>query len=190
MSTVPLVKIQAATASEICARFDLKPEARRLLREEMAPGEFVTALLENKQYVTGIDFLAHALPAREGVWWGCLCMQHACGDHLSAPERAAGIAAVRWVLQPTEENGEAAKVPAETAGATSPAGSLAMAANQTGGSLAPTGAPAVPAAPSAPAKGIATAIKVACTKGDPAKILDTQRLYVNLGLEVAEGRII
>jgi hypothetical protein len=36
----------------------------------------------------GIDFIAHALPAREAVWWGCLCLQHACGSNLSPADKA------------------------------------------------------------------------------------------------------
>jgi hypothetical protein len=187
VSRGPLTKIQAATAAEICSRFDLKPEARPLLRQGMMPSDFLEALVTKKEYVAGIDFLAHALPAREGVWWGCLCMQHACGGNLSSPEREAAVAAVRWVLQPSEENRAAAKAPAQAAGPASLAGSLAMAASLTGGSLGPPNAPRVPPGPLAPAKPIAAAVKLACTKSDPARILDTQRLFVNLGIEVAEG---
>lgn len=190
MSRVPLAKIQAATAAEICARFDLQPDVRRLLRDGMQPAEFVEALISNKQYVAGIDFLAHALPSREGVWWGCLCMQHACGNDLSVPERAAAIATVRWVLQPSEEYRGATKSAAQAAGPATPAGSLAMAVNLTGGSLGPPSAPPVPPGPFAPAKPVAAAVKLACTKSDPARILDTQRLFLNLGVEVAEGRVI
>src|SRR5437588_11425759 len=116
VSNEPLVKITAGTVSEICARFDLATESRALLRDGMQPREFLAALLANQQYVAGIDFLTHSLPAREAIWWGCLCMQQACGNDLSVPERSAGIAAVQWVLQPTEENRVAAKAPAEAAG--------------------------------------------------------------------------
>jgi hypothetical protein len=67
-------------------------------------------------------------PAREAIWWGCMCLQHACGDSLSLTEKAACRAAVQWVLQPTEENRAAAKAPADKAGPTNPAGALAAAA--------------------------------------------------------------
>lgn len=189
MNNGPLVKIQAATAAEICANVSLKKEAKELLREEMTPGEFVSAMIENKRYLDAIDFMAHALPAREGIWWGCLCMQHACGDNLAPPEKAAAAAAVEWVMRPTEENRAAAKAPAQAAGA-SPAGTLAMAASQTGGSMAPPNAPPMPPPPFAFAKSIANAVKLASTKQPPTVMAKTQRSYVELALEVAEGRFI
>ncbi len=190
MSGTQFVKIPAATAGEVCTRFQLSSQARALLGDGMAPADFLQALSAKQLYVPGIDFLAHALPAREAIWWGCLCMHHACGEKLTPPEREAAIAAVRWVLQPTEENRAAAGPPAQAAGPASPAGSLAMAVNLTGGSLTPPNAPPVPPGPYAPAKPLAGAIKLACTKGDPARLPDTQRLFLNLGIEVAEGRVI
>lgn len=183
-----LVKIRAATAAEVSAHFDLNKDARQLLRDGMAPREFVEALMANNQYLAGIDFVAHALPAREAIWWGCLCVQHACGDALSAPDWAARRAAVQWVLRPTEENRAAAKAPAEVAGLGSPAGALAAAANQTGGNMAPPKAPPMAPAPWAPAKAVAMAVKLAATKGNPVRIIDRQRSYFELGVAVAEGR--
>lgn len=177
MSAAPLVKIQAPIAAEVCSRFNLPPAARALLREGMAPPEFVAALVANKHYSAGIDFLAHALPAREGIWWAYLCMQHACGGTWSEPERAAVIAGVRWVLEPGEENRAAARASADGAGMASLPGLLAMAVFLTGSS-------------GGASKSVAIAVKAAATKSDPARLLDTQRLFVNLGIEVAGGRII
>jgi len=188
MSNQPLVKIQATTAAEICAHFDLEEKARPLLSDGMRPREFVEALLVGKQYAAGIHFMAHALPAREAIWWACLCLQHACGNNLSAADRAASIAAVQWVLRPTEQNRAAAKAPAEAARAPSPAGALAMAASLTGGSLGAPNLPPVPPPPFAWAGYVAAAVKFAAIKVEPARITDTQRLFVELGIGVAEGR--
>ena len=179
MSKGPLVKIETPAAAAICARFDVNKEALALLKDPMTPGEFLEALMANRQYVTGIDFLAYALPAREGVWWGALCVQHACGNDLPAPDRAALQAAVEWVLRPTEANRAAAQAPAAAAGPVSAAGALALVA-----SLKGNGEPA----PMPPAKAVANAVKTATIKGEPARIADTQRLFVELGIGVAEGR--
>jgi hypothetical protein len=176
VSTAPLAKIAAQTAAEICAKFDLPSEASKLLENGMSPSAFIEALLKNKLPVPAIDFLAHGLPTREGVWWGCLCMQHVCGDDLPPPERAAAVAAVQWVLQPTEENRAAAGGPAELAGAATAAGSLAMAVTKTGS----------PAAP----KAVASAVKVAALKGEAAQMPGRQKAFAELGLEVAEGRLL
>lgn len=169
----PFVKIQAATAAEICAAAPLKDEAKKLLESGMTPPQFLAALLEKKKHIDAIDFMAHALNAREAVWWGCLCMQHACGNSLSGPERAAATAAVQWVLQPTDQNRAAAKAPGDAAGAATAAGALAMAITQ-------------PAA----GKFVAMAVKIASTKAEPIKMSAIQRSYLDLAVEVAEGRLI
>jgi hypothetical protein len=188
MNSGPLLKIKTAAAAEICTRFDLQKTVLPLLRDGMGPGEFVVALVANKQYIAGIDFISHALPAREAVWWGCLCLQHTCSNSLSPLDKAATKAAVQWVLEPTEEHRTAAKTPAEAAGPGSPAGALAAAANQTGGNLAPANASPRPPGPFAPAKAVAIAIKLASLKSDPVKIAETHRLFVELGIGVANGR--
>jgi hypothetical protein len=178
------MKIEAPTAAEVCARFVLEKQALQLLRNGMAPGKFVEALVANKHYAVAIDFMAHALPTREAVWWGCLCLQHASAGNLSPEDKIACKAAVQWVMQPTEENRAAARAPAEATGPASPSGSLAAAANQTGGTVALPVAPVLFAS----ANSVAMAVKLASVKVDPAKIADTQRLFVELGVGVAEGR--
>jgi hypothetical protein len=179
------------TAAEICSRFDVPSDAWSLIDDTMGPLEFVDALMANKQYVAGIDFIAHALTARDAVWWGGLCFQHAYGDDLSVLDKDACRAAIRWVLEPSEENRAAARAPAEAAGPMSAAGRLAMAVIHTGGTIAPKGAPTLPADPFAPAKAVAAAVKLASITSDPVKIADTQRLFVELGIDIglAQGRL-
>jgi hypothetical protein len=150
--------------------------------------EFLEALVANQHYLAGVDFIAHALPARETIWWGCLCLQYACGDNLSAPDQAACRAAVRWVLQPTEENRAAAKVPAESAGPGSAAGALAAAASQTGNGHLPSKTSPESRESFEPTKAVSGAVKIAISKVEPVKIIETQRLFVELGIGVAEGR--
>lgn len=91
-------------------------------------------------------------------------------------------------MQPTEQNRAAAKAPAETAKAPSPAGALAMATSLTGGSMAPPNLPPAPPPPFAWAVYVATAIKFATIKVESAKMTETQRLFVELGIGLAEGR--
>ena len=163
-------KIQASTAAEVCAHVHLMSDARKLLGDGMGPREFLNVLIENKRYLDGIDFLAQALPPREGIWWGCLCMQHALGDALSPPDRAAAVAAVRWVMEPSPENRTAAKAPAGACDPMSPAGALAGAAAGAG------------------AKSVARAVKIASLKSENAA--QAQRSYLELGVEIAEGKFL
>jgi hypothetical protein len=181
MAAAPLVRIAATTAAEVCARFQPRNETLALLRDGIGPRDFVEALLANKQYVAGIDFLAHALPSREGIWWGCLCLQHAFGGALTPADRAAAIAAVHWVLRPGGAAQAAAGPAAHASGPGSVAGALASAVFLTSGN-----------GPSsfASAKAVAQAVKIASIKVSPIKIPDTQRALVELGIGIAEGRYI
>ena len=188
MAALPIVNITSTTASEICARFEPATEALALLRANMEPRDFAQALLEEKQYVVAIDFIAHALPPREAIWWGCLCVQHAYGDRLPPADRAAAIAAVQWVLNPGEPARTAARQPAEAAGPASAAGGLASAAFLTGGNVAPPKAQPSPPAPFAAAKAVARAVKIASIQSPPVKILDTQRALVEMAVRMADWR--
>ena len=185
---LPLINVTAATASEICARLYLDKAALGLLRPEMSPRGFLDALVEAKLYLAAIDFIAHALPARAAIWWGCLSLQRTCGDKLEPWERRAFRITVQWVLQPDEANRAAAKQPADVLGPESPAGCLAAAANQTGGSVGPPQGPSIAPSPFAPARAVAIAVKVASTKCDPPEIHGTQRSLIELGMAIAEGR--
>ena len=190
MDAAPTVEIDALTAAQVCARFAITKEARSLLRDGMGPGPYIEVLLANKQYIAGIDFLAHALPPREGVWWGCLCFQHACGEEMSALDRAAAKATVEWLLRPGDEARFAAKCQGEAAGPFSVVGSLAMAAYQAGPNLiSPNGLP-IPMPPFATAKAVANAVKLACAKCDPPRIIAVQKSFVELGVGVAGGQFV
>src|SRR5262245_36694002 len=109
MLQAPMARVKAASAAEVCENFALKKEAQPLLGKEQSPREVLEVLLAKKQNGPAVDFLAHALPPREAIWWGCLCLQAVSGSGLSPMEAAAWKAAVAWVLDPTEQTRCAAR---------------------------------------------------------------------------------
>ncbi len=56
--------------------------------------------------------------------------------------------------------------------------------------MTPANLPPVAPRPFLPAKGVAGAVALAAVKGEPLKIADTQRRFVELGIAVAEGRVV
>lgn len=188
----PLKKVRAALAAEVCAHFELREDARPLLTPAATPREFLDALLDRRLFTSALSFVAHALPPREAVWWGCLCVRHAVGPGLAPSEAAAVKAAAEWVLEPTEERRRTAAALAEQTGVGTPAGSLATAAAWTGGSLAPPDPrlPVVPPGPHLPAKAVSGAVLLASAKAEPVRIAEVQRAFVLLGIDVAEGRAV
>lgn len=174
----PLVKIPETRALHVAERCQQLPaSAIKLLTPEMSPAEFAGVLQNSKQFVAGIEFMAHALPAREAVWWACLAIEHALGESLAGANKEACRAAVQWVLKPTEENRIAARAPAELAGPASPAGAAALAASL---GTAPSAFPAP--------RAVCNSVKLCSIRSNPARIADTQRLYVDLAIEIGQGR--
>lgn len=173
--------VRRISATEICTRFELSSEARPLLKPDIGVREFAEILLANDQNAAAIDLIAHALASREAVWWGCLCLQHSCGQSLSASEKAACKAAVEWVQEPTDAYRTAAKAPAETLGSCTPAGALATAAHTAEDCLASRISPIGDPGSFASARLVAIAVKLASIKVEAVKIAGTQRLSIGNG---------
>lgn len=93
--------LPAARLAQVVRRQDpARDEELRRLRE--TPEQLLQRLVDQGALADAARFLAHALPGREAVWWGCMCVAGTCGDHAPAAERAAVEAAEAWVWQPRE----------------------------------------------------------------------------------------
>jgi hypothetical protein len=67
-----LVRVPAKAAAEV--RAHAGPAARPLPEPGEGPRAFLDRLLAGKKFPEAIRFLAFALPRREAVWWGCVCV--------------------------------------------------------------------------------------------------------------------
>jgi hypothetical protein len=123
-----LPRITAKSAAEVCQSYPVAKELKPVVAQPVTPLQFLDWVLgQADKPKDAVDFLARALPHRESVWWGSLCVLRANHGPLPAKEEAALGAAVLWSLDPSEGNrlaaGSAAKEAADT-----PAGLLADAA--------------------------------------------------------------
>jgi hypothetical protein len=184
MSDARATCFASGTAAKVCERFPIGTEARALIREGMSPEEFLDVLIENGELVDAVQFLAHALPRREAVWWAC---RAAFGTVSDGREEAALRAAEAWVVEPVEDNRIVAQGAAETAGYDTPAGCAAAAAAWSGGSLAPPGAPVVPPGEQLTAHGAAAAVMLAVVRGPAEAIPEAYRSLLIQGLAIARG---
>jgi len=181
----PLVKITRATA-EICGLFRLSPEARGLLDPALAPAEFIDRLYGAGYYIDAIRFLAHALPARQIVWWACLMARGALVDN--SPDHVKAIeAAEAWVYHPDEEHRRAAMSTASPVANDIPARWAAMAAAWSGGSLAPPDAPVVPPGETLPAQAASGAVLLAAVKPEPERAPERHRNAIAQAIDIARG---
>jgi hypothetical protein len=188
MSNGPsLAKVSAKTAAEICKHFPLGDEARGMLREGLAPRQYLDLFLGKELFVDAVRFLAHALPKREAVWWACLCARAVADPKPAAAETAALQTAEKWIADPSEEHRRPAWPAAEAAELGTPAGCAAAAAFWSGGSLGPPHVPVIPPGEYLTAHGSASAVLLAAVRTDPAKAPDKYRKFLALGTEVASG---
>src|SRR5262245_30701245 len=132
--------------------------------------------------------VAHALPAREAVWWACACSRHtaACSTN-PAVEAKVREAAEEWVRKQTDGHRRAAMKEAETAGFGSPEAWAAVGAFWSGDSMAPPEAPKVPPQPHFTGLAIAGSVALAAVRG-PATRRDARlRRFLVSAKDIATG---
>ena len=106
------------------------------------------------------------------------------------PPAAAGAlkTAERWVVDPTEENRQAAMPAAEAAPFGTAAGCAALAAFFSGGSLGPPNVPAIPPAETLTGDAVAGAVMMAVVVKEPEKAPEKYRAFLSRGIEIANGK--
>jgi hypothetical protein len=176
----------APNAAQICVAAELGEEARSLLLPNHASAEYLRVLIEKGRFPDAVQFLAHALPKREAVWWAWVCARRASGAEPGPKIKAALDATEKWIAQPTEENRRAAKATADTAELSTAAGCAGLAAFFTGGSMAPPDAPVVQPGPFLTAKAVAGAVVASVVCSEPEKAPEKFRAALEQGLHVAE----
>jgi hypothetical protein len=108
----PLIKIKAPKAGEVITPVLAELKGFQGVDDDLAPLALLDRLLaEPGTYVEAFAFLAHALPQREAVWWGCLATRLVQGPRPPLEEQALGAAAL-WVLNPLEAHGRLAEAAA------------------------------------------------------------------------------
>src|SRR5258707_2240290 len=102
-------------------------------------GDALEALARLEQaglLIEATRLVAHAMPAREAVWWACACSRHTAPSGANpAAETTVREAAEEWVRRQTDEHRRAAMKQAETAGLGSPEASSAVGAFWSSGCL-------------------------------------------------------
>lgn len=155
-----LKKISDLPAAELLARagMELQTEVSAPIGASVPE---VLAELETKGPEAIADMvllLALALPVREAVWWGCLCMRELLGE--GAKPWPTLKAAEDWVFQPGDKTRKAAMEAAEKAG-DEPSELCAAAVGFCDGKLGPYEMQAYDAPPAATAKSIFGAVLTA-----------------------------
>lgn len=181
-------KTAAAPLAEIIARdCTLSDAARALLVDDQSAEAYVALLSANRLYADGLRFMAHRLPKRAALWWGCLCVWEIDRPEPSPATSATLQAVVDWIREPSEKHRRAADTAAEVAGLDSPAGALAQAVFLSGGSMSLPGLPAVAPDPLLTAKMVAHAVLLASWSTLPDQWDQCQRRFLSMAGEVVRN---
>jgi hypothetical protein len=178
------------TVSELIEVCQLSEAGRDLARTQHRLRRFFDALMQRELHDDAIQVLPHLMPKRAAVWWGCLWAWQANRPEPPAPFCAALEAALDWVYDPSEEHRRVAEAPARTAGMQRSAGCLAWAAFWSGGSMMQPELPTVAPPPHVTALAVGGAVLLACVERDPLEYLDHYRHALELGIEIARGRLL
>jgi hypothetical protein len=178
----------ARLAAEVVKPLVLSENATKLLAPQMTSRQFFDALAAVPALADdAVRFLAAALPKREAVWWGVLCLKEGLPRPLDPTAAKALATAAAWVKEPSEANRRAAGAAAEAAGYGTPAGCAAAAAFWSGGSLNPPHLPPVPPKEELTGTAVSGAILLATIVVPPAPAAAKAR-FLALGAEVASGK--
>jgi hypothetical protein len=167
---------------DLCERAKVGEDAKALLKDEHTPRQFLELLIGKELFLDAIRFLAYALPKREAVGWGCLCIRHSLGTQDASKISETQVAAERWVSDPDEGNRRAAKVAADKEGLESPSAFLALAAFFSGGSIAPANLAPVPPPDHVTPQFVAGAVMVSAVKSQPEKAAEKYRVFLQKGM--------
>jgi hypothetical protein len=149
-----------------------------------APLDYARELAASPRPVAALAFLAHLLPRRETVWWGCQCVATVMGE---VAKDEAWQLAVRWVRDPAEPARRAALEYLSSNDARSPSYWLARAVGYSGGSILAEDQPPLAPAPDACATAVNAAIVLATAAQSPPLILPWMRACAEAGDRFAAG---
>ena len=131
-----------------------------------------------------IAFMAHLLPRREAVWWGCHCVRAMLA---AAADDEALRAAEAWVREPDEDTRRAALQIGDAGDKRRATTFLARAAGHSGGSIVAPDKPAAPAAAEACAQSVQAAVVLAIVAQPTALMSGWIEACIEAGIRFAEG---
>jgi len=174
-----LDRIKPALAKEICQQYAPSPGSSALLKDDAAPEVFLKALLDNSQFDDAVQFLAHALPPQDAIWWACLCLGQAAGKKLGFVESVVLRKVVGWLRKSDEVHRRAVAGPAQGIVEHNPASAIARAVLAT--PTPPKGKP--------PAAVLASQAILQAADLAEAKIRDVPLCqFLALGIGIAKGK--
>ena len=152
--------------------------------DEDEPLLFARKAAHSSRPAGAVAFMAHLLPRREAVWWGCHCVRAMLGA--AADDEALG-AAEAWVRGPDEDTRRAALQVGDAADTRRATTFLARAAGHSGGSIAASDQHSAPASAEACAQAVQAAVVLAIAAQPTALMSGWIEACIEAEIRFAEG---
>jgi hypothetical protein len=174
--------------TRLLPHLQLDAQARSALAGCEEPTDALDRLERAGLLIEATRLMAHALPAREAVWWACACSRHtaAYGANPSA-EAQVRKAAEEWVRNQTDERRRTAMKEAEAAGFGSAEAWAAVGAFWSGDSMAPLEAPKVPPQPHFTGLAVSGSVALAAVRGPAVRRDERLRRFLFSAKDIATG---
>lgn len=187
MGNEALIKVTAARAADVCTQYELAPEAADRLDDDVTAADYLSRLMEGGQFGDAAQFLSHALPKREAVWWACLCLRATLPEPVDAAEADVLKAVETWVYKPVDENRRAAFELAQAMDFKLPSAFAALAAFFGAGSLGPPDQPEIPPEEALTGSVAYSAIHLAAIRDKPELAEQRYQTFLDRGMDIARG---
>jgi Family of unknown function (DUF6931) len=175
-------KTPGLTVRQLCDQAKLGEESKKLLTDQQTVRQFLDLLVEKELFRDAIRLVAFALPKRESVGWGCLCVRHILASQQGARLPDVQLAVEKWVSSPNEENRWAAKNVADKEEPRSLSGLLALGAFFAGGSMALPNVQPLPPPEHVTSEIVAGAVTLSGVISEPEKAAEKYRVFMQKGL--------
>ena len=99
-------KLQVLSALVLQRALRQRPLELMVLELQQTPMALLRRLVADRRLIDAVRLLAHSLPGREAVWWGCMCVLATLPrdtEHQADAEFAMLRVAEAWVREPDSE---------------------------------------------------------------------------------------
>lgn len=181
------LKLDSTALTDLLPRLDLPAELAARTGACLRVSDALAQLEAAGALAAAARLAAHALPAREAVWWAVQCTMHTAPADLPVADRAARQLAEQWVRARADDVRRAAMAKAEEAGYVSAEAWAAVAAFWSGDSMAPLGQPKVPPPPHLTGTAVAGAVLLASVRMRPERQPERLRAFLVSARDIAAG---
>ncbi|MBU2898833.1 DUF6931 family protein [Vibrio hepatarius] len=95
-------KIPYQSSTQIMPRFQASDDAKEIIGEDLPIDQVIIHLQKAELNYDLVQFLAHALPVRESIWWALCCLSSR-NDVWNDVQKMSLNTSKHWALAPSEE---------------------------------------------------------------------------------------